>query len=279
MNDNQDMNQNIEKNTMICDYTTLVDIITRDKATLIGSYSKLIQKSSIAFKCKCGKDETKQFKSLIRVGAFCGTCSRKNGHELKRRKNKEAEAAEAAKAIETITDIVETETIANAGAGVADADDGKSASTSGKKPFIRTFFTKEELDSYMARDKATLISEFTNTFDFKRITVIKFKCNCGKEHEKLFGNLRKGPGAQCGECIKKEQAKKCADTLLKNNPGKDLKQIYNEKRNIGVQTEKRNDKLDKETAIAAAKIQDIELLLKNEMFLAKISELIKNNGK
>lgn len=76
---NIESEQNVIVERVEYNYNTLNSIISRDEAELIGSYTVFIQKTNIKFKCKCGTEDSKQFKSLIRVGALCGKCSRVKG--------------------------------------------------------------------------------------------------------------------------------------------------------------------------------------------------------
>jgi hypothetical protein len=57
----------------------LDSIIKKDKADLVGSYTKLTRNINIKFKCKCGNYYEKKFRSLNEYGgANCNFCTKKN---------------------------------------------------------------------------------------------------------------------------------------------------------------------------------------------------------
>lgn len=60
-------------------------LLTRDSATLLGSYDKLNSTIRIQFKCKCGKEYQKKFCDIAYYGgAFCKSCIIKNKtHKIK----------------------------------------------------------------------------------------------------------------------------------------------------------------------------------------------------
>jgi hypothetical protein len=74
----------------IYDKTILDTDITINNATLIGNYEKLTRDTLINFKCNCGQEANKTFRSIHKVGAVCKKCTsigqqdKKKKTELKR---------------------------------------------------------------------------------------------------------------------------------------------------------------------------------------------------
>ncbi len=67
----------------ICNKDSLNEVIIRDNATLKGTYKKITKQSKIEFICNCGEEYIKNVFQLITVsGAFCKTCTRKNGLKI-----------------------------------------------------------------------------------------------------------------------------------------------------------------------------------------------------
>lgn len=63
----------------IFDINYLNEFISKDKAILIGNYGKLNRESFIDFKCNCGKEHMKNFRTIVDYGgAFCIECTEKN---------------------------------------------------------------------------------------------------------------------------------------------------------------------------------------------------------
>jgi hypothetical protein len=64
-------------------------IINNSNAILIGNYDKLNRDIKINFKCNCGQESIKTFRSINRIGAICVECTKQTQQEKK--KNTELE--------------------------------------------------------------------------------------------------------------------------------------------------------------------------------------------
>lgn len=62
---------------------------------------------------------------------------------------------------------------------------------------VKRVFNKELLNETLKRDVATLIGDYEK---LNRNTVIKFKCNCNKEFQKVFRQSVEVSGFYCKEC-------------------------------------------------------------------------------
>ena len=56
------------------DRALLDQIITRDGATLVGTYEKLNRDIRINYNCKCGNTTDRTFRDIHKKGAFCHIC-------------------------------------------------------------------------------------------------------------------------------------------------------------------------------------------------------------
>lgn len=60
--------------------------LARDGATLVGEYEKLNMSIKIKYLCKCGKEGSKTFRSIVQYGTLCIICSNMN-EQIKRKHN------------------------------------------------------------------------------------------------------------------------------------------------------------------------------------------------
>ncbi len=73
---------------IIYDRALLDEILLRDGATLIGSYEKLNSEVIINFKCKCGNEHQKGFRTCFTNGGlFCKTCVENNRQNKRKNTN------------------------------------------------------------------------------------------------------------------------------------------------------------------------------------------------
>jgi hypothetical protein len=59
-------------------------IINNSNSILIGTYEKINRDVKINFKCKCGEESIKTFRSIYKIGAICVKCTKKIQQEKKR---------------------------------------------------------------------------------------------------------------------------------------------------------------------------------------------------
>jgi len=204
--DNMEQFNNIDSSNSIIErveynYDTLNSIISRDEAELIGTYTKFIQKTDIKFKCKCGTEDSKQFKSLIRVGALCGKCSRIKGQQMSEKiKNRSQNPVIISYYYKDGLD--------------SDIARDKAILLSVFEPEFR--FTRETLIKF------------------------RCSCGDSTECETRFDNIKNGAGAFCKKCIRKQTTKKSNETSLLRNPGKSLKEIGHERYKRGCESIMKN---------------------------------------
>ena len=70
------------------DINLLKETINKDGANLIGEYSYLTRESLINFKCKCGNENNKPFRSLVdKAGALCKECKKIQANNKREQNN------------------------------------------------------------------------------------------------------------------------------------------------------------------------------------------------
>ncbi len=69
---------------IIYNKTLLDTVINNSNAILIGNYEKLNRDIKINFKCKCGNESIKTFRSINKIGALCVNCTNQLQQEKKK---------------------------------------------------------------------------------------------------------------------------------------------------------------------------------------------------